>query len=86
MLKKFQSLDRTFYRRAAAVLGAVVISDFIWAKYMFAISTSDALGAASWAVCVIALGAYLVVSYVEDKRLVLPACIGAFIGTYLGLL
>ena len=86
MLEKLRSLNSAFYRRCASVFGAMVISDFVWAKYMHSISTSNALGASCWAVLVIALGAYVVVSYVEDKRLVLPACIGAFIGTYLGLL
>jgi hypothetical protein len=38
--------------------------------------------AATWAAMVIVLGAFIVVSYVHDKRLIIPAAIGAFIGTY----
>jgi hypothetical protein len=73
------------WTKAGVVFVAVVISDFVWAKYMAAVSAGAAVAAANWAVLVIALGAYLVVSYVEDKRMVAPAAIGAWLGTYLAI-
>lgn len=73
------------YVRAAGIFVATGISDFIWAKYMASIADKSALVAANWSVLVIALGAFIVVSYVEDKRLILPACLGAWIGTYLAV-
>lgn len=85
MKNLLSQLKSNVWTKAGVVFLAVVISDFVWAKYMAAVAAKSAMEAASWAVLVIALGAYLVVSYVEDKRMVAPACIGAFIGTYLAI-
>lgn len=74
-----------FYGKVVAVFIATVVSDFIWAKYMVAIADRRDVVAANWAVLVIAIGAFLVVSYVEDRRLIIPAVIGAWIGTYLAV-
>lgn len=74
-----------FHYKFTTVLAAVAISDFIWAKYMSSVAQGASVVASLWSVLVIALGAYTVVSYVEDKRLVIAACIGAAIGTYLGV-
>jgi hypothetical protein len=68
-----------------SVLLAVTISDFVWTKYVGGISSAQGLSAALWASGVILLGAYITTSYVGDKRLIVPAAIGAFIGTYLGV-
>lgn len=85
-LKKFLKLwTSNGYVRFVSVFIAVTISDFIWTKYISSISQSASLGAACWGVVVIVLGAYVTVSYVEDKRLIAAAALGAFVGTYLGV-
>ena len=68
--------------RGAVVLVAMAVSEFIWARYISNISDGNALIAASWGSVVIALGAFITLSYVDDKRMILPATIGAFLGTY----
>lgn len=83
--KKLKSYLYSFYAKAAGVVVATTVSDFIWAKYMASVSGATAMVAANWSVCIIAIGAFLTLSYVEDKRLVIPACIGAWIGTYLAI-
>lgn len=85
MKRKLKKLSRSWRFKACAVFGATVISDFIWAKYMAAVAGNLALVAAGWSVFIIAIGAFLTVSYVDDKRLIIPACIGAFVGTYLAI-
>ena len=64
---------------------AVGISDFIWTKYMASVAAHAALQASTWSTLLIAAGAYVTLSYVEDKRLVIAACLGAFLGTYFGI-
>ena len=86
MLRKLISQAKSsFLFRWISVLCAVSLSDFIWAHYIVSMANSTPLEAALWAVGVIVLGAYIVVSYVDDRRLILPAAIGAFIGTYYGV-
>lgn len=83
MLRKMKQLP--FPVRWFSVAGAVTVSDYTWTKYVSGISHGVPLEAAIWSVAVIVLGAFVVVSYVDDRRLILPAAIGAFIGTYFGV-
>ena len=89
MLKKLKQLLRRWqydvWFKAVGVFGAMLVSDFIWAKYIATVASKDSFSAATYGVIVVVLGAYIVVSYVEDKRLIIPAAIGAFIGTYYGV-
>lgn len=86
MLKRLQKLLRHYlsnvYCRGVAVLLGAFVSDFVWARYIAHIADANKLAAANWGVVVIVLGAFLVLSYVEDRRLILPAAIGAWLGTY----
>lgn len=84
MASRSKSLRSRLWFKALNVCAAVALSDAIWARYISAISSNSKLAASGWSVLVIGLGAYVIVSYVEDRRLVLPAMVGAFIGTYLG--
>jgi hypothetical protein len=79
------ALQNDFSVRAGAVFFGAFVSDYVWAKYMLGVANGPATVAANWASVVIILGAYLVVSYVQDKRLIIPAAIGAWIGTYLAV-
>ena len=86
MLKKtinqLQPFLSNVYIRGSGILLATCVSDFIWAQYISTIASKDALAAATWGSVVIILGAYVTISYVGDRRLIVPAAIGAFIGTY----
>jgi hypothetical protein len=77
-------LKMSFLTRWFSVAGAVGLSDWVWTRYISSVSSHSSIGAANWSVVVIVLGAYVVVSYVNDKRLIAAAALGAWIGTYLG--
>lgn len=74
-----------FYLKAIGIFVATGIGDFVWAKYIASITTSTPLIASTWATITLVLGAFVVISYVQDKRMLIPAAIGAFIGTYLAV-
>lgn len=84
-LASFGKMSHSLWWKATSVLFAMVLSDWIWAHYIGSIAQQRGLASANWAALVILLGAYVVVSYVEDKRLIVPAAVGAWIGTYLGV-
>lgn len=73
------------WRQSVSVGSATVLSDYIWARYVGHIADGSPVTAAHFGALVIVLGAFIVVSYVNDKRLILPAAIGAWVGTYLGV-
>lgn len=84
-MKNLKPLYDNVYFRGLAVALATGVSDFIWAHYISAIAGGERLAAANWGAVVIVLGAFIVVSYVSDRRLIIPAAIGAWIGTYLAV-
>ena len=81
----FQFKSLNLWSKVVSVIGAMAVGDFVWAKYISSIATIQPIVAANWSVLVVFLGAYVVVSYVEDRRMIIPAAIGAWIGTYYGI-
>ena len=74
-------LSNVYYRVAATFCGTFV-SDFIWAKYISSITDATPAVAGFWGMATVVLGAFVVLSYVNDRRMIVPAGIGAFLGTY----
>jgi hypothetical protein len=69
----------------AAVFAALAALDFVWARYTLAITDKRASAASIYAAVILALGAFSVISYTTDHWLLIPACTGAFVGTYLAV-
>jgi hypothetical protein len=65
-----------------AVFVALAVLDFVWARYTMAITDKRALAAGGYAIVILALGGFSVISYTTDHWLLIPACSGAFVGTY----
>lgn len=63
----------------------LVALDLAWAIYTASVSDgSNPLKAAGWAVFLYLLGASATISWTIDHWLLVPACAGAFVGTYVG--
>ena len=75
----------TFAVECAWVFGLTALTDFIWAKYMTTAADGKALAASLWSAAIIGVGSFVVTAYVQDHRLIMPAMIGAFVGTYFSL-
>lgn len=59
--------------------------DYCWARYVRGVADKNAIKSASWAALLYGLTAFLYVSIVRDPWLVIPACLGAFCGTWIGV-
>lgn len=64
------------------VFVACTALDFVWAYYTKAINERRELRAAWWAAGIMILGGVGQIGYVNDPLLLIPAGLGAFIGTY----
>jgi hypothetical protein len=64
----------------------MVFLDFGWAKYIKNISDLRPFHAAVWSVIIYVIGASVVLLVVEDSFIIVPASIGTFIGTYMGVI
>lgn len=73
------------------VLGALIAAggmaalDVCWALYTIGMGDRRRLASSGWAVALHLLSAVVTLSYVDDKRYLIFTSIGAFIGTYLGV-
>ena len=71
--------------KIAIAFGSMVILDFMWAKYTSYCASKDAMKAGVTAFVILALGAFVVLTYVDDHLMLIPACAGAFVGTYIAV-
>jgi hypothetical protein len=65
--------------------GMMVLLDFCWARYVRHVADKSALRSAAWAVVLYALTGGLYISIVHNPYLLIPACAGAFVGTYVSV-
>lgn len=68
----------------AAFLGMFVL-DFFWAAYIGATAKGHAVAASLFSAVIVFLGASVTLAYITDHRAILPACLGAFAGTYVAV-
>jgi hypothetical protein len=64
------------------VFFAVALADGAWTLYMQGVAEQRKWKASVSSVLIIALGAFTAISYIEDRRLLIPALLGAFVGTF----
>lgn len=74
-----------FYIQWTTVLIAVLVTDICWAYYIRRVKDGKPLKAAMWAVFLFLTGAIGAISYIRNPWFVIPAAIGAFIGTYIAV-
>ena len=65
------------------VLIAMFVADVCWTYYFIKIEERKSIAAGLWGVGVYICGAFAVMSYMENKSLIIAAMIGSFLGTYL---
>ena len=71
--------------KSLAVGLAVALADGLWALWIGAVAANRPILAGVYSVGLICCGAFVTVAYVQDRRQLLPASIGAFVGTYLSV-
>jgi hypothetical protein len=64
------------------VLGATFVLDLVWAKYTQAVTERQPMRAAVLSALIFVIGGSVVSAYVHDSEMLVPAAIGAFVGTY----
>jgi O-antigen/teichoic acid export membrane protein len=64
---------------------ALFFTDIFYTYYLRSVQNNEALKSSLWAVIVFFIAAMAVVNYTTDHMLLIPACLGAFCGTYVGM-
>jgi hypothetical protein len=68
-----------------AIFLSTLAADFAWTKYNMHSAAKHAHRAAAWSATIILFGAINVMSYTANHWLVIPALLGAYVGTYLAI-
>lgn len=71
--------------RWAAVFAAVAVSDAIWTLWIASVAAHRPIVAGLASAALVLCGAFVTRSYVSDKRYLLPAVLGAYVGTWLSV-
>lgn len=71
--------------RALAVFLAVAVTDALWTGWMRSASEGHAVHAAGYSALIVLAGAYVTCAYIKDRIYLIPAVLGAAIGTYLSV-
>jgi len=64
---------------------AIFVLDIFYTYYLRAITDGKAIVASSWSIVVTVLGALVVINYTSNHMLLIPAALGAFCGTWVGM-
>ena len=64
---------------------AVFFVDIFYTYYLKSVNESAALIAGFWGAVVWLIGSIAVIEYTANHWLLIPACLGAFCGTYVGI-
>ncbi|MFA6365497.1 MAG: hypothetical protein WCW78_03810 [Candidatus Paceibacterota bacterium] len=81
----FSGLKALNISTSLLIFGATVLSDMLWAFYIRRSNDGKALSAALFSSAIILSGGLVVVAYVENNWYLLPAALGAFIGTFISI-
>ena len=65
---------------------ALFLLDIVYTYYLRCIATDNVLGASFWSVACYILGSVAVINYTTNHWLMIPAVVGAFCGTYVGMI
>ena len=67
--------------KAAIVFASMFALDFVWAKYTFAMTEKRSFLSGNLAGLIILLSGIATIGYVEDPWMLIPAAMGAWLGT-----
>ena len=63
----------------------VTIVDFIWARYIAHTAKNNAIKASCYAAILTLMGSVVTIAYVDNHYMIIPAALGALVGTYLSI-
>ena len=64
---------------------ALFFTDVFYTYYLRAVQNDQAFKSSVWAVVVFFIASIAVINYTSDHMLLIPACLGAFCGTWVGM-
>jgi uncharacterized membrane protein YfcA len=63
----------------------VVLLNVFYAFYLRAVQANRLVLASAWSSAINLSASVAAINYIEDHRILIPSCIGSFVGTYIGM-
>ena len=76
----------SFTLQCFLAFGAMFACDACWAFWSMKVQQRKAFAASAWALFLFLTSAVATISYVENKWLLIPAALGAFLGTFFAII
>ena len=64
---------------------ALFFTDVFYTYYLRAVQNDEVIKSSVWSVVVFFIASIAVINYTSDHMLLIPACLGAFCGTFVGM-
>ena len=64
---------------------SLFVTDILYTYYLKAVQKEEALKASLWITVIFIVSCVAVINYTSDRKLMIPAALGAFTGTYVGI-
>lgn len=67
------------------VFVAMVVVDFMWARYLVTATAGKAMQSALWSIGIVLSNGLVVIEYTTSHWMILAAAVGSFVGTYVSV-
>ena len=86
MIRRFKSYPMLHFMTYFITFAAVFVTDFLYTNFVRAVQQSQPLAASLWSVLVTFSASVAVINYTSDNWQLIPALLGAGLGTYCGVI
>jgi uncharacterized membrane protein YfcA len=63
----------------------MLVTDIVYTQLLKSVQNDKPFAASIWASLITFLGGVAIINYTNDNKMIIPAVLGAFVGTYIGM-
>ena len=63
----------------------MLVTDIVYTQLLKSVQNDKPFAASIWASLITFLGGIAIINYTNDNMMIIPAVLGAFVGTYIGM-
>jgi len=64
---------------------SMFVTDIVYTQLLKSVQNDKPFAASVWAAAITFLGGVAIINYTRDNMMIIPAVLGAFVGTYVGM-
>ena len=64
---------------------SMLVTDIVYTQLLKSVQNDKPFAASIWASLITFLGGVAIINYTNDNKMIIPAVLGAFIGTFIGM-